>query len=762
MSRTFRRHGLLLATFFLASLGAACSGDEERGEGAGNPHANDEVDGGDGGRDGIDNPEPTGTLDGGWDGGPQDYELRLSPEGETLRVVRGEDLPTLQFEVTNHGAVVSAAFKVENGELGHIDDTGLFTPSGERGGITVIEARVGQEVLHTLLTIEIEWVQNGADPDHPVETSSGGYGGVGGEGPGGAVSDDLRDALDGEPIEDAELAWLYPYDQTVFPLGMLAPLLMWAPGEATAAEGIALHLYGANFEYRGYFARPSPLAADADFVRHPIPQEVWEAATQTVAGSALHVELSVAKDGEVYGPITQTWKIARGSLKGTVYYQSYGTHLAKNYDGAIGGDGRFGGATLAIKPGAIEPELVAGGDGGRDQCRVCHSVSSDGSRMTVQHGENNDITSSYDLLNANTEAVYAPELNGQLAWIGMTPDGAFGLANGEPLAVGGDPQTALYDMETGEVVPTTGLDLVREAAFPVFAHDGQKVAFNFWNGTGDATIGTGDGKKLVAMDFDPTGRVFSNAQLLYEGDLPAGWPTFSPSGTGVIFQIQTERAGGGFFETRNGSRGELWWTNLRTGEPHRLDRVNGIEDGMPYLPKADNNHDADELLNYEPTVAPVASGGYAWLVFTSRRLYGNVATIDPWHSDPREHDLTEIPTTKKLWVAAIELDVETEELNVSVGPDPSHPAFYLPGQELLAGNARGFWVVDPCKAEGKSCESGVECCAGYCQEDDDGELTCGRKTDECSEEFDRCDIGADCCDPDAACLNHVCTMLMVE
>jgi hypothetical protein len=761
LSRTFYNRGLLAAVI-VGLLAMGCSGDSDRTDGTGGPGPGDpDADGGDDGGRGIDNPDPTDVLDGGFDGGPQDLELRLSPEGATLRVTRGDDLPTLQFEVTNHGRVVPAAFRVENGELGRIDDDGLFTPSGDQGGTTVIEARVGARVLHTALTIELEWIQNGTDPDHPVETSSGGYGGVGGEGPGGPVSDELRETLDGEPIDDAAMAWLYPYDKTVFPLDLLAPLLMWTPGEVTAAEGITLHLYGSNFEYRGYFARPALLATDADFVRHPIPQEVWEGATKTVAGGQLHVELSLAKDGKVYGPIKQSWKIARGSLKGTVYYQSYGTHLAKNHGGAIGGDGRFGGATLAIKPGAIEPELVAGGDGGEDQCRVCHSVSSDGSRMTVQHGGDNDTTSSYDLLNANMETVYAPELRSQLAWIGMTPDGAFGLSNGQPMSVGGDPVTALRDMESGDVVPTMGLDLVREAAFPAFAHDGRKVAFNFWNGTGDATIGMGDAKKLVAMDFDPMMRVFDNAQLLYEGEQAAGWPSFSPTGTGVIFQVEVER-GNSFFETRYGAKGELWWTNLRTGDAHRLDRVNGVEDGTAYLPKSDSNHDADEQLNYEPTVAPIASGGYAWVVFTSRRLYGNVATIDPWFSDPREHDLTSVPTTKKLWVAAIELDVDTPELDVNVGPDPSHPAFYLPGQELLAGNARGFWVVDPCKAEGASCESGVECCAGYCQEDEDGELTCGRKTDECSEEFDRCDTAADCCDPGAACVNHVCTMLTVD
>ncbi len=87
------------------------------------------------------------------------------------------------------------------------------------------------------------------------------------------------------------------------------------------------------------------------------------------------------------------------------------------------------------------------------------------------------------------------------------------------------------------------------------------------------------------------------------------------------------------------------------------------------------------------------------------RLYGTVATIDPYWSDPRYHDLSTTPTTKKLWAAAI-------DLAAAPGTDPSHPAFYLPGQELPAGNSRGFWVFDACQTDGSSCESGDQCCCG--------------------------------------------------
>jgi hypothetical protein len=127
----------------------------------------------------------------------------------------------------------------------------------------------------------------------------------------------------------------------------------------------------------------------------------------------------------------------------------------------------------------------------------------------------------------------------------------------------------------------------------------------------------------------------------------------------------------------------------------------------------DTSHEDDVNLNYEPTVNPVAGGGYAWVVFTSRRRYAHVATIPPFCSDPRGVDLIDNTTPKKLWVAAVDLNAEP-------GTDSSHPAFYLPGQELLAGNSRAFWVLDPCRDDGNSCETGDQCCNGFCQPNAEG------------------------------------------
>jgi hypothetical protein len=94
------------------------------------------------------------------------------------------------------------------------------------------------------------------------------------------------------------------------------------------------------------------------------------------------------------------------------------------------------------------------------------------------------------------------------------------------------------------------------------------------------------------------------------------------------------------------------------------------------------------------------------------------------------------------------------------GTDPSHPAFYIPAQELIAGNTRGFWVVDPCKQDGQGCESGDECCGGFCQADatKGGALVCANHTTSCSKEYDKCAVASECCDvlTGMQCINGRC------
>jgi len=283
------------------------------------------------------------------------------------------------------------------------------------------------------------------------------------------------------------------------------------------------------------------------------------------------------------------------------------------------------------------------------------------------------------------------------------------------------------------------------------------------------------------MAFDATTGAFSNyVAVVDDNGQPAatrpGWPAFLPDGKSLVFHHQSAAGsdgnGDGAMYTRKGAKSQIHWTSASANTVNTLNQLNGKDAaGAVYLPKLatpitmacgadgtavggiDPDHGDDVNLNYEPTVNPLGSGGYAWVVFTSRRMYGSVADIPPYCSDPRGVDLIQNITPKKLWVAAI-------DLNAGAAADASHPAFYLPAQELLAGNSRAFWVLDPCRPDGTSCQTGDQCCNGYCEANGDGgALVCSNTLPNasCAKLGDKCTTGADCCDPAAACIGGFCT-----
>jgi len=708
------------------------------------------------------------------DAGTSQGKLLIEPANTKLML--GLEAPdTLQFTArisTSSEPALGVKWTADHPELGTIDkNTGVFTPTGVGGSLTVF-ATAGVLQTKTRLTINISAQQQG-DPDaNSSPGGAGGLGGVGGDGGGTKLTDPkLMAALDAPATRDPELQWLYPYDGTVWPRGLPAPLLQWR--SALPVRAVKIHIEVDDvFRYDGYFGAPIALQGDQPITRLPIPQQAWKIAQES--GEKLKISLTVAAtDGTGFTTRTavdQQWTIAPTTLRGTVYYNSYGTKLAENHGGAMGGNGRFGGATLAIHRGSYDPILVAGSTtADTSGCRVCHTVSADGSRMIAQH-DDNMVSSAYDLRNMNQETVYPAADRGKLGWAALSPDGAIALGNAGPPGdnssnVASLATSALYRVSDGAELPVAGLsELVAKAATPAFSVDGKKLAFNFAAGPGAQGI-VGDGRQLVVVDFQESGAnsyAISNPRSVFkaEGDKRPGWPFFLPDSSGLVFQLElAPGANNERFATRLGARGELWWTDLN-GKAHALDRANG----KGYLPTAANGHDDDATLQYEPTVAPLVAGGYAWVVFTSRRLYGNVATRNPYESDARAHDLSagnpNGPTTKKLWVTAIDIPAKP-------GTDPSHPAFYLPAQELYAGNSRGFWALDACKSNTEACGGGDECCGGYCRMTEEFTVPVCMDTPPalCAEEYEACNVDADCCSSDEAamtCIAKRCARIQLD
>jgi hypothetical protein len=658
-------------------------------------------------------------------GGPDDAgrTLTIQPNNPVL-TVNGPG-QTLQFTafLSGEGAdggPVAAVWNLDTAQLGTIDNNGLFTFTGAVGGVAAVMAAAGGAQGQTSLTVRLQLSENPGNVDAATQARLRA---------GGAA--------------DPAFAWLYPYDQTVFPRGLAAPLLQFAGTPTTAYR---LVVKSKLLDYEGFFAGASPARLD-------MGQALWR--TITLSAQALDpVSVEVTKaaasaDGgvDVTGPIKETWTIAQGSLRGMVYYNSYDSLIARGDAGA----GNDMGAVMRIRPNAPIPEVFIGG-AQKGSCTVCHTVSANGAVMAASVGHTFDGTYRVSADASSPTGPMATGPDNRYSFAALSPDGKLALTCGSQtldagLADGGRPgstefgpnlvsmtaeqDSVLYNAEDGGVVLASVLDGgVKKAMMPAFSPDGQKVAFGHWE--------VGRGRTLSVLDFNAQTNAFSNlVEIVRETNGFVGWPSFLPDGKAFLYQLADRDD----HATWRGGSAELFSVDLATKNVTKLRLLNGERNGQPYLQSR-----AEMFMSYEPSVLPVAVGGYNWVVFTSRRRYGNVITV----ADQDD------PLRKKLWVAAV-------DVNAPAGTDASHPAFYLPGQEVDSGNLRGFWALEPCRQNGNSCESGSECCTGFCRSvagpDGGAQFVCVAPPTTCAREEEKCTQTSDCCDAPRgfACINGFCT-----
>jgi hypothetical protein len=681
--------------------------------------------------------------------------LRIEPAKATILVTGSLAAPVgnAQFKayVGNSPTPVTPRWSLDNVAFGTIDQAGLFSASGVAGS-TLVYASLGQLHGTAEVTVTAKLEENAAN-----------------------LSEGEKAALRAGGNADPGFRWLYPYDKTVFPRGLPAPTLQFAGNSPTAYY---LHVKFNNFEYEGFFPGGTPGSA----ARLAVAQPWWKVVTNGAGtGNPVTVEVTKLEAGGVSGPKREVWNVAPGSLKGTVFYNSYNSALA-------GGSG----AVLRVKPGS-NAELLAHyatvkSDGTREYCVVCHSVSANGSTLVSAAGwfqttDTEDPTGNDPIWsvawNISTTGAakekFVHEEGRRLPFGALTPDGSWLVGNGHaaisahmirgyshPFA------SRLYDMKTGEPVSDGYFGAGAHTYLsPAFSPDGKRLAFNDHDTTNEDTT-TKDGHVLAMLDFNagtnpPTS---SGYTVLTTSANVAGWPSFTPDSKAVLFHDGDDFDTGGHTDEAllKERHADIKWVDVATKTVASLDALNGWElDGAGkkfYLPygEAEDGH-----LNYEPTILPVGSGGYFWVVFTSRRSYGNTVyngTPNSVRPDgDRAFDNGQDHTRgfrKKLWVAAI-------DINAPPGTDPSHPAFYLEGQELKAGNMRGYWALDPCKPNGNDCETGDDCCGGFCRQvtlaDASSAKQCVPPPTTCSNDTERCALDADCCNVSKSvrCINQVCT-----
>lgn len=589
---------------------------------------------------------------------------------------------------------------------------------------------------------------------------------------------------------------LYPYDQTVWPLGLTSPLLMWNAPQT----GDVYHLsYSeANYSFDGYYtlsSLPAQMRLDQDAWDHITASNDAKNGPDPLTFTLYRWD---SQSNTSYITTTQTWTIAPESLQGAIYYWT-----ASQVNGQrVGHISRF-------QPGSgATPQALNGGI-----CMGCHAVNAKGTVLVADVDDNEmDGTAgvthtvpsvapydnwsgtrpwaAFDITQASAPLIYQSTKFG--ADVALTPDGTY-VVFGGPASPPGSKYISLGVVNTGNVIATSGLDNVTNWSaqetnleMPAFSPDGTMLAVVESNNPGDRDNVLPSAPETIAyLTFDESGPAFdpmlhpvvdgtSSVFSTTGGGL--GYPSFTPDSTAIAFHAgHTSTGCSGACDDTVTDDGNLFIVTLSAagadgGAPEAGLAEGGAseagasgptpEGGVPstvgtpirLANACDPPNAADDNASVEPTFNPVQRGGYSWAVFTSMRQWGN----QPWPSTVTQTG--HVNGKRRLWVTPIDTTIGTT--------DPSHPAIYLEGQEETP-NMRGFWTLAACiptpapgtapdssAPDAGACTAGYDCCSGFCK---DGVCVDVNKV-ACSGVGGPCASAGDCCNSsDVGCVSGSCT-----
>jgi hypothetical protein len=595
----------------------------------------------------------------------------MNPPDADLVITDGAPVPGVAFSASIDGVDITQClnWSLDNSLIGDLAGT-TFTASGVVGGKGTITAATGSNIGVAGVSVTLKTTNtNGVPPDQT---------GVFNNPPGG----------------DPGLSLLYPYDKTVFPLGVVPPEMQWSGSNPD--DVFKLTIKEQFFEYVEYFTAPPPS-------RHVVPDDVWKKLGESGQGAKtdpVSITLQRASGGSPFAPVTQTWRIAQGTLAGSLYYWELP-------DACGNGNGRI----LRIKPGSTSSEEPYNSGGA---CYGCHTVSRDGTRMMAAFDQGSPFP--FQSIDLSTSPA---QLTGITSGSGLT--GTFSAYNdkGDRILMSADGSNGpggwrlrINDSNTGA---TLNGDVFPSSACgePAWSPDGKKIAAvcNLQGGgwTFDAT-----GGDLVVADVADDGFSIGQPSTVSpsgEGQGRPAYPSFSPGSNWLVYGRPTAGA-------RSTGNGDLWISSLDGQTKRKLATA------------------ASDNRSFNPVFAPIRAGGYFWVAFISRRDYGN--TIQG-------------ANRQQLWVTAIE--------DPPTGDDPSQPPYYVRGQENCAKSENAYFALDPCKPDGTTCSSGVDCCNGSCIKDPGGSgYLCGKPpANTCSQMGNACKTTPDCCGTNKlVCIDGFC------
>ncbi|MCB9594265.1 MAG: PD40 domain-containing protein [Sandaracinaceae bacterium] len=617
--------------------------------------------------------------------------VRLEPASAGLVAVDGSR-PTQTFmaiAVLSDGteaAAIAPTFSLDSVSIGDIDPaSGVFTANGFIGGSATVTVSVpnGGAPLSATATVSVRLERT-----------------VRGD---GVTDEDVMRFGTATPVDDSarNAAVVYPLDGVVMPQNVYPADVQWT----RSADGdlFRVSIVKASVVVTAYL-RHDPM------MHWLIDETAWRAMAQSEpeAAATLTVDRLEAATGELVRGTPLTMSFAQAALAGSVYY----------WDIVRGRIVRIDDGT-ATRVEFMPNPPPGPTDGSR--CVGCHSVSHSGRYMAGRLGGGDNQGAIFDLttdLTPDPPATTWPVNNGTLRWwfSSWSPDDS-------RLVVayrGGAPVLGFVDTSTGaEVLPASGS--MPSGTYPAWSPDGASIAY-----TGDQN-GWGDGPTvgniyvLPVTGPDSVGaptRVHEAASIA--GSTVDSYPTWAPDSSLIAFANGT------------GARSET------AGRPVNLYAMAPDGSNVVALTRA-----ASTTMDYQPRFSPFQQGGYFWMSFLSRRIYGNPAIGNSTSAEGRR---------QQIWVAGI-------RMGAAPGEDPSAVAYWLPGQDPHSANISAYWAPRPCRPDGESCSVGSECCGGDCRPPaGGGDPVCSPPPpDRCRGLGETCGSDADCCpDMGLTCVANVC------